>query len=712
MATGNQPLGLLPQHIPMGLQGQPRFCTWLTRWDDRRKKWDKVPTFPSHPVNGLSTNEHLHWTTCDVALASWRANLGKTFDRKGVKYTMAGIGYVMTGPHGVVGIDLDHCVDEHGEIAPWAREVIEAVGSYAERSPSGTGVRIFCCGDIDQHDVINTQVGIEMYSGNSARFLTVTGQHIEGTPEDLTTPDPKVIEALVAKYRVAEPVNVNLREQPDILDPLLIENWETTAIDWKARNFLANGTVKDGSAELNYAARALFAEGFVAQAVFSILVHNRHAMDVALRHRRDNYDKAIDYIWEHHCLQPEAKQMATHADFAALGDALDAFDKVGQDDVIEVQATEVPEPMFEALEGPPAPAAAPVQTTTTFHLTDVIDFLKRSPPVWLIKRVLPKAALAVLFGKSGSGKSFIALDMAMAMARGVDWRGRKVKRSRVVYVAAEGVAGFRNRIDAYIRHHQLDPAEFAKWFKVITRAPNMMDKNESVQLCKDILTWGRVDLVIVDTFAQVTPGANENAGEDMGRALGHCKGINTATGAMVMLVHHAGKDESKGARGWSGLRAAADVEMSVVDDGPVRVLEITKQKDGEQGERFGFTLAKVPLGMDEDGETYDSCVCMEAQAPAPGPAAPAPASKPKSALAMWMDALLQVIDDTGQITGLVREEMLEAANDMIPAADKPALKKNQRTSALRAWNQLIADGVLQLENVNDVEGTVCLKTLV
>jgi RecA-family ATPase len=99
---------------------------------------------------------------------------------------------------------------------------------------------------------------------------------------------------------------------------------------------------------------------------------------------------------------------------------------------------------------------------------------------------------------------------------------------------------------------------------VLADAPNLMEKQDALDVARAIVAAGGAQLVIVDTFAQVMPGANENAGEDVGRALAHCKGIHRATGALVLLVHHSGKDSSRGARGWSGLRAAADVELEVV----------------------------------------------------------------------------------------------------------------------------------------------------
>ena len=109
-------------------------------------------------------------------------------------------------------------------------------------------------------------------------------------------------------------------------------------------------------------------------------------------------------------------------------------------------------------------------------------------------------------------------------------------------------------------------------------------------------------------------GGNENAGEDMGKALGHCKRIHEKTGALVILIHHSGKDQAKGARGWSGLRAAADAEIEVLrDDQGQRSLRLSKSKDGEDGLEWGFELQQVTLGIDEDLDPITSCVVAEAE---------------------------------------------------------------------------------------------------
>lgn len=238
-----------------------------------------------------------------------------------------------------------------------------------------------------------------------------------------------------------------------------------------------------------------------------------------------------------------------------------------------------------------------------FRVIGEDEFLDAPPVSWLVKGVLPHAELGTMYGESGSGKSFMAFDLAAAVSLGVEWRGRKVRQGRVVYVAAEGAGGFRNRVKAYRLHNELERTGV----DVIANAPNLIEKADAVDICKSILAKGKADLVIIDTLAQSMQG-NENSGEDMGKVLAHCKGIHRATGAMVLLIHHSGKDSNKGARGWSGLRAACDVELEVMRADDDRVLTVTKQKDGEDGAEFGFRLEVVAIAMDDDGDVISSCV--------------------------------------------------------------------------------------------------------
>lgn len=117
-----------------------------------------------------------------------------------------------------------------------------------------------------------------------------------------------------------------------------------------------------------------------------------------------------------------------------------------------------------------------------------------------------------------------------------------------------------------------------------------------------------MDVIVVDTMSAVTPGANENSAEDVGKLLQHCKYLHRKTGALVILIHHSGKDATRGARGWSGLRAAADAEIEITRNGDYRAATITKMKDGSDSESFSFKLKVIQLGVNAEGEEESSCV--------------------------------------------------------------------------------------------------------
>lgn len=262
----------------------------------------------------------------------------------------------------------------------------------------------------------------------------------------------------------------------------------------------------------------------------------------------------------------------------------------------------VPEPTAEEI------AQEENKIAERFKLHSLIAIANRPRPRYIIKSILPMADLGVLFGESTAGKSFVALDMMMSIARGVEWNGFKTIQGQVAYVCAEGSGGLRNRIRAYAQKNALSDDDLAEIpLLTITDAPNFMDAKDATAVALSINRAGGASVIVVDTFAQTTAGANENSGEDVGKALSHCRKLSFATGAVVVLVHHAGKDLTKGARGWSGLRAAADFEIEVSREGKNRKLKISKQKDGEDGAEFGFELEVANVDLDEDDAIITSC---------------------------------------------------------------------------------------------------------
>lgn len=267
---------------------------------------------------------------------------------------------------------------------------------------------------------------------------------------------------------------------------------------------------------------------------------------------------------------------------------------------------------------PPKDNQAVTLGPAPFTVVQAAEFLKRRQAIdWQIRNVLSRRSHALFFGDSGVGKSFFVTDLALHVALGLPWRGLRTKPGRVVYVVAEGKAGFATRLQAWAdaSGHDLARARF----DVIPETPNMLTADWQA-LAKLI---GQADLIVNDTLAATTPGANENASEDMGLYLGNALKLIEATGATLISVHHSGKDASRGARGHSSLRAAVDTEVELTRDGDLRKARMSKSRDGQDGGEWPFRLDQVVLDIDEEGEAITSCVVIPDDGTAPQ-AAPEP----------------------------------------------------------------------------------------
>lgn len=313
----------------------------------------------------------------------------------------------------------------------------------------------------------------------------------------------------------------------------------------------------------------------------------------------------------------------------------------------------------------------------------------RDPPEWLVKKLVPKTTVGMIFGASGSGKSFFALDMAMAIARGIDWRDRKVAQTSVMYVCAEDAHGFMQRVHAYEHQHGLTPGAHPFYF--LDAAPNLMQKQDAIDLARSIKACG-AELVFIDTLAQTSPGADENSGKDMGLYLAFCKEIHKATGAMVTLVHHSGKDNSKGARGWSGMFGAMDFVVEVIRVDSYRSAKLVKIKGGAEGAEFPFELHQVVLGEDKDGEDITSCVLLHnAGTVRPEKAKKDPAIGGKQALALRLMGEIAFDPEVG----VKASDLIDAMIEQTVAYDP---KKDHRSNFSRALDALVARQILVLND--------------
>lgn len=217
------------------------------------------------------------------------------------------------------------------------------------------------------------------------------------------------------------------------------------------------------------------------------------------------------------------------------------------------------------------------------------DIFNLKPPAPLVAGMLDLDTLALLYGPSGSTKTFVALDLALSVGTGTWWMGRAVEEGPVLYVVAEGLGGLGARVEAWQHQRQVWTCGRTVW---LPRAVSLMDIGAANALAHLVGEIGP-KLVVVDTLARCMGGGDENTARDIGIAVEAAEHIRRASGACVLLVHHSGKDETAGARGSSALRAAVATELECRHADGTTTLKQTKQRDHETAEPMRLTLVQV-----------------------------------------------------------------------------------------------------------------------
>lgn len=277
------------------------------------------------------------------------------------------------------------------------------------------------------------------------------------------------------------------------------------------------------------------------------------------------------------------------------------------------------------------------------------DALANVDADYIIKGLVERGRLNVIFGPAGDGKTFWTLDLAGHIAAGISWRGRRVRLGLVVYVAAEAGASILRRFSAWRDHHLSESREARAPLAIITRATNLLNVVEVEELLEELRAISDeaglpLALVIFDTLSRSIAGGDENSAEDMTLVIGAADAIRDQLGAAVAIVHHSGKDATKGARGHSSLFAAADCVVSVIE----RTATVDKSRDGTQGDVFPFALDVVDLGTDSDGDACTTCIVRHLD----GEAAAGTSKRKKitASAQVALDALKAALDASGEMT--------------------------------------------------------------
>ena len=305
----------------------------------------------------------------------------------------------------------------------------------------------------------------------------------------------------------------------------------------------------------------------------------------------------------------------------------------------------------------------------TYRGSQILDI---EPQRWNVPGWIPSDSLTVVYAAPGVGKSFYALSLAIECARGGEWLGQNLEPHPVLYVAAERLTTLRDRAEAWSERSE-EPIPEKLLMPDFSSTPQLTDPFHVEALCSYIEAEG-VKLVVLDTYAMMTQGIEENSSASVpAEALGRLR--KATKGGTVLIVHHSGKDSSKGLRGSTALLAAVDLTIELSGDGGRLSATVRKSNAGAVPLPEWYEIQLVPLSP-LDGESRSSAVLVPTGAPKKDPG-----------LEMTVMEILKAEPD-----GLTMSQLLEAIAEM-------GRELKRMTLTRTALNPLLAEGLVMTKKV-------------
>lgn len=530
--------------IPASLKERPQWVLWQWEYDSKSERWTKPP----RQSNGqyAKTSDPNTWATFDEV---HRACLDGDFD---------GIGIVLRDD--LVGIDLDHVIDTSGDLTPLAAEIVEHFhDAYVEKSPSGDGLRLFTLGTFPRFGKGTEHKNFECYGDGSPRYLTVTGQKLTDTAE--ITHQAEALDWLYETH-FRKPTTA------DATLPTVTDSAVTSMVDDAV--VLANA-MQLGNGERF---RKLFEYGdfsdYPSQSEADLALANmlaRATQDPATLDRLFRVSELFREKWD----TPHTVDGQTYGQMT-IAKALTSENATKRVEVAASRAREF------------------VRAADAMAVTHSVD--------WLIDGVMEKGTSCMLFGASGSGKSFVAIDWSCCIATGTDWHGHDVEPGAVFYIVGEGQKGFGRRLAAWQQKNDvsLQTAPLYLWQSPVPLSDLDSVKKLAAQIAKVASDNEPPRMIVIDTLARNIGNADENSNRDMGALMNLLDDhLRLPFNATVVIVHHSGNGDRDRLRGASGLTGAVDYEYRVDRKGDARSLVCKKNKEGEEGEDRHFLIERVPL---------------------------------------------------------------------------------------------------------------------
>jgi hypothetical protein len=317
-----------------------------------------------------------------------------------------------------------------------------------------------------------------------------------------------------------------------------------------------------------------------------------------------------------------------------------------------------------------------VEIGPRFRLVPFDRIVLGSEPVYLVKKLIPRTGLTVVWGPPKCGKSFWTFDLVMHVALGWEYRGRRVTQGSVVYLALEGGKGFEGRIEAFRQRFLPDDHDSVPFY-LVTDALALVKDHPDLIGCIRVQATGSPIVVVIDTLNRSLAGS-ESDDKDMAAYIRAADAIRNAFGCAVIVIHHCGIDATR-PRGHTSLAGAVDAQIAVKRDAMENiVVTVERMKDGPEGDSLASGLEPIEVGTDTDGDPISSCVVLPVEETSSTARAAAAGRKLSDRQRLALDALAEC--------------------DTEPAPASFGLPADMHVANLNRWREeLFSRGVLDTE---------------
>jgi hypothetical protein len=323
-------------------------------------------------------------------------------------------------------------------------------------------------------------------------------------------------------------------------------------------------------------------------------------------------------------------------------------------------------------------------------------------PNELVKGLMPRRGLALIWGKPKCGKSFATYDLFMHVALGWDYRGRRVRQGAVVYCAPEGGHGFKTRVEAFRQRHLSEQTEDVPFYLVPMPLDLIGERDRLIKAIREKLGAIVPSVVVIDTLNRSLVGS-ESKDEDMAKYVQASDWIGCAFECLVAIVHHCGINDER-PRGHSSLTGAIDAQIAVTrgDDSVIK-MAVEYMKDGPAEAVILSKLEVIEIGINDDREVITSCIIVEAK----GDTTAKEAGKPTEAQSLarsYLRAFDKLADyapkefgfDGKPVAKVKADDIRDALKDagLLDVDSKGTITAARRNLLWRAKKELFASGVL------------------